>query len=496
MPGFGRTGFSTLSSLLQNFNLSKSVSIPQSEIPYYRFDGTLYSNFSGELLDIGVHAGLSLWSTVPVYGPRGNLNRFVFIGTPPQGARDPLQWTKIERVPAPKKVLTTRYGVKEVQTSKPQYTERLVTVSPSNDTYECILTTSLGIERIDATYEIDDTGRVVIISCEVFHLLSQDRHRIASGQGGLTLHDKELDIYWNFTTPCVAPVLAPKPPEESRDENSITSLREWRQSSREDLLSRRLTAVLLFRNETCLLEEWISHYERLGFDHLYIYKQQQMTFKMDLADTILLKYVRRGLVTVVPFFDTGDCNPMDTLDLNRCQTYLNGRKTLFHDALYRFRADWMLLADIEDLLTVPKLMRSNIRSAVTNASESLAPSQGETAKKSRRDQFMNLLQLNAQTVTSAKDFHFGLFQLSYGTGPKSIPQPYCLPAGQTRMEQMHWHSEYAVPSSRFITTAKSPRLVSGPGARLPAHELVIKRYHRQYQGALDIHNQVSDQGDS
>jgi len=491
MPGFGRSAISLPSVYFRNF----STEINDSSIPYkigdYRFIGTVFSNASGEHQRIGIDVGLSVWSCIPIqHSSTGDLTHIAFLATPPVRERDQLMLSKLKRDQTGNNTFSSLPD-KDISRN---FDESI------NSNFECVVYAHGEQIKIPATKTVSTSKEIVSISCPIasipvpvqVKLVSQDDDGII-----LALHDMDLNLFWNFSKPCL-PVTLDSTTGTSEGQIIASSASYW--SSIRVPKRRALTAVLIVRNETsCFLVEWLESMIVLGFDHVYVYKQQALNGVVDHADRLLLKYVRKDFVTVVPFFNSQyRCDESTSLDSSKCQVFNVGYKILFQDALWRFPSNWTVLADANEMLILPRLQTSS--------------SNGTLSIDSPENIKLSILQAlgTASKSVGVHTKQFMLSQVSFGTGPRRNPQPFCPSTCTSIMGGMQWRAEYDLPSDRrFVMDGAFPYAVHAPSAssttlsqdnldrltvgRIHSSNMKLHRYLRAYQGALSPeHNQIAD----
>ena len=486
MPGYGRSGLSRVSPRLSNFSAIINPKDVPSDLNNYFYAHTLYSNVTGEHWTIGIDAGVSVWSCAPVYRHTTSTSpsasqptHLSFVATRPSRPRNKATWAQLESDQSNSTVpplLTTTSSKKNNQAR----TSKLA----NKQDFECLVYTDTGTIILSAEVSGATAHDLVVVTCNISILSSTILNQLISPDTitpTLALHDKSLNIYWNFSKPCNPPLLRNDVTEKEKPLELIMNRKYWQSVNRPS--THRLTAVLVLDAEKlCFLDSWLSHARALGFDHIYIYKQVLFSSKLDEIDKILLTHVKKGFVTVVPFFDAHyGCNePNEQLRRYKCHIKPDHYYALYQDALQRFRASWMLVTDVNELVFLPQSSMQPPGSGLKNTSTS--------------NSTQSLFQ-----VLERDSSHWGrhttqasLSGYSFGTGRKQSSRPYCI-AGDSEDPFSHpkARSEYPKVSPHWLLRAHLPFVLSDATTQFSSMNVRLDRFLRQFEGALPQNNVIN-----
>lgn len=490
MPGYGRSGFAQVSPNLLNFSAIISRKDIPKDIEHYHFAKTVYSNATGEHWTIGSDVGLSVWSCAPVYryslvaSPSSmTATHISFVATLPTHARDKAS------VPSLKKdqsnatlplVVPVRTSKKAPKIRQPAPIEHL--------DFECIVYTDTGSIILAANVSVGVPHDLVVVTCNTSLLSPAILKQLSSQDSStptLALHDKALNIFWNYSKPCNPPRLRADVPSTTSAQSLISNRKYWETSDR--VASHGLTAVLIVEAEKyCFLSFWLSRAFSLGFEHIYVYKQVLYTSSPDDVDKLLLPYVQKGLITVVPFFDARDgCNePYISQRRFSCDTHGGNYYPLYQDAVQRFRAKWMLVADVNEIIFLP-------HASIASGNTTSKSNSSTTPSTSQSNGLLQALE-RASHHWGRHTTQASLTGFSHGTGRKQVPRPYCIlgDAGDPFNSSVA-RSDRLAASGKWFLRNQFPFVISEPTMRISPDEVRLNRYLRQFQGALPDNNMVN-----
>jgi hypothetical protein len=480
MPGFGRSAFSLPSMDFYNFSNTANFSQLHGNVQNYRFRNTVYSHKSGEHLRVGIDVGLNIWSIIPIIDEKGVITNISVIASPPIRPRDrPL-------LPELKHQQRSTNNANST-TSNATRSKKLNDKSAWTDSkFRFIL---YGASGAEITLPVEKTQipshNMVILNCAIsseYQIMIQEIVASEKTSYTLALHDQDLNLYWNFSTPCLTRSiketggnLVPK--------STILNSEVWKQV--ETPVKHDLSAVLIIRNETLdFVREWLTNFELLGFDHVFVYKQQRLGESLADIDTLLLQYVQKQFVTVQPFFDVQpNCDFIHDFNTHLCESSTTGYSLLFQDALFRYSSAWMLLVDANEMLIVPSA--TNTLSNNTLRIDS---------PRDIKSYILNTLKTSLR-ATGASNGTLALSSFSFGSGPKSLPTNPYRKTGTLAMETMNWRAEYPT-RRRFFATGGFPNLISNSVGRIDPFDIRAHAYQIQYKGALLENNQLQDNSTS
>lgn len=459
-PGFGRSGYSALR--LNTSTLTFPLNSTRNATTDYFFEKAWYSDATGELLTIGLHTGLSIWSIIPGADNSGSIKNISFVVTRPPRPRD-LWWFYNER----SHVLASSSSSSALRGSSA--TSRNSTSRDATMALTCETRRGEKSIFVAARHLSSDSGRAFVLTCDLpsdADILRPDNLDDKTGDVKLILHDTLHDIFWNFDSLCLPNATFEK---TLLAKNLVTA-------SRSKKSEPTLSAVLIYRNiQACLLEEWLAHVSALGFDHILVYQLQDET-KDEIAERILMEYAGQGRVKVIPFFSTEYCPLNTTLHPHHCQAFTTSYETLRLDAMLRFPADWTVLLDVEERIVISAL--------VGGAADSHPASSADDMKTL-------LLQLlsSARGEESGRDATVDI--LDYGLGPSASPQWACTSVDRRPlMEAMEWRSN--MPHDRKTWYARDDSFNISDPKHVERWHLRIHRYNQEFRGVLDDNNEVFD----
>jgi hypothetical protein len=100
-----------------------------------------------------------------------------------------------------------------------------------------------------------------------------------------------------------------------------------------------LGVCAIFKNEAPFLDEWLTVHNALGVGHFYLYNNQST----DSYRTILEPWIRRGVVTLIDWSDSGGIG-------------ITGQVNAYNHCIRRFRmhARWIAFIDTDEFLFSPE----------------------------------------------------------------------------------------------------------------------------------------------
>lgn len=474
MPGFGRAAFSRPSAHFSRYSaIVKPDHIPRN-LHDYRYSKTIFSNATGEHWKIGIDVGLSVWSCLPIYSMNtGKITDIAFVATPPIGQRRPYERAQLKNdfsnATLPPKVLSSR---KKMNTKNNYLVEEY--------DFECLLYTSAGKKTIFSNVSVSEANGVIVATCNIENVepsIVKNLLNDTSQHVTLALHDKKLDLFWNFSKPCTSKRVSTMNQNIPLD-RVISDKSYWKEPIQ--FINRTLTAVLIVeREKNCFVENWLEHTLSLGFEHVYVYKQVVYGDQVDDLDRLLWKYVQKSQITVIPFFNARfGCNHKDPNRLRyECQDHTHGYLPLYQDAILRFRSSWTLISNANEIIVVPG--RSEAEEPNSKSLQNMAST------------LLSRLDKAYESTKAQKTKIFSLSGFSFGTGKKQGPEPYCPSGMASSNNRAKGRSVDVVNTNKWFLKTETPTIISPDSMTSLNPELIrLDRHLKQYQGALPQNNVV------